>query len=329
MAIQPEATTATETVPVTTENFNRAETDMYFSVVALKEGGFGKLQHHREPMSIDNQTVIRGNRDTNYSSAIFDLDAGPVIITLPYAGERFMSLQIISEDQYTTMVIYKGSVTLKREEVGTRYVLAGVRTLLLRPDDPKDVEEVHRLQDAIKVEQPGGPGKFEVPNWDKESQKKIREALLTLGASLPDSKNMFGRKEQVDPVRFLIGAAMAWGGNPDKEATYLNVSPTKNDGKTIYKLNIKEVPVDGFWSISLYNAAGYFEKNDINAYSINNVTAKKDADGSVTIQFGGCDGKTANCLPIMKGWNYIVRLYRPRKEILNGTWKFPEAQPVS
>ncbi len=48
-----------------------------------------------------------------------------------------------------------------------------------------------------------------------------------------------------------------------------------------------------------------------------------------TIQFGGCDGKIPNCLPIMKGWNYTVRLYRPRAEILNGTWKFPEAKPVS
>jgi hypothetical protein len=28
----------------------------------------------------------------------------------------------------------------------------------------------------------------------------------------------------------------------------------------------------------------------------------------------------------MKDWNYMVRLYRPRKEILDGTWKFPEAQ---
>ena len=50
-------------------------------------------------------------------------------------------------------------------------------------------------------------------------------------------------------------------------------------------------------------------------------------DGSVTIQFGGCDGQTPNCLPTMNGWNYMVRLYRPRPEILNGTWKFPEAQP--
>jgi hypothetical protein len=31
----------------------------------------------------------------------------------------------------------------------------------------------------------------------------------------------------------------------------------------------------------------------------------------------------------MPGWNYTVRLYRPRAEILNGTWKFPEAQAAS
>jgi hypothetical protein len=31
----------------------------------------------------------------------------------------------------------------------------------------------------------------------------------------------------------------------------------------------------------------------------------------------------------MGGWNYMVRLYRPRSEILNGTWKFPEAQPIN
>jgi hypothetical protein len=28
----------------------------------------------------------------------------------------------------------------------------------------------------------------------------------------------------------------------------------------------------------------------------------------------------------MKGWNYTVRLYHPLPEILNGSWKFPEAK---
>ncbi|HEY9660253.1 MAG TPA: DUF1214 domain-containing protein, partial [Allocoleopsis sp.] len=220
-----------------------------------------------------------------------------------------------------------GSYTLKREAIGTRYVVAAIRTLV-NPADPKDTEQVHALQDAIQVEQ-ASPGRFEIPNWDQESQKKVRDALLVLATTLPDTKNMFGTKDQVDPVRFLIGSAMGWGANPPAEATYLNITPIQNDGKTVHKLTVKDVPIDGFWSISLYNAEGYFQQNEQGAYSVNNITAKPNADGSVTVQFGGCDGNVANCLPIMPGWNYMVRLYRPRAEILNGTWTFPEAQPVS
>ena len=153
------------------------------------------------------------------------------------------------------------------------------------------------------------------------------KTLLTLASTLPDTKRMFGPKDAVDPVRRLIGAASAWGGNPEKDALYLNGTPAKNDGKTVYKLRVKDVPVDGFWSISVYNDKGYFEPNPQKAYTLNNLTAKPDADGSISIQFGGCDTKLENCLPTPAGWNYLVRLYRPRPEILNGPWTFPEAEP--
>jgi hypothetical protein len=151
---------------------------------------------------------------------------------------------------------------------------------------------------------------------------------LVLASTLRETNHMFGARGQVDPVRRLIGAASAWGGNPENDATYLNVTPAKNDGATVYKLNVKDVPVDGFWSISVYNAEGYFQKNPFDAYTLNNITAKKSVDGSVAVQFGGCDGNIATCLPTVPGWNYLVRLYRPRAEILNGRWKFPEAQPA-
>jgi hypothetical protein len=315
-------------IPVNPENFVRAESDLYFGAV-VKNGGFGKFDHTRDPAPLDKQTVIRLNRDTLYSAAVFDLEAGPVTITLPDAGNRFMSMQVIDEDQYTHAVRYgAGSYTFTRQEIGTRYVVIAARTLV-DPSNPADLEKVHALQDAIKASQPGGPGKFEIPNWDPVSQKKVREALLVLASTLPDTNRMYGRKQDVDPVRFLIGAAMGWGANPPKEAMYLNVVPSKNDGTTIYKLNVESVPVEGFWSVSLYNAEGYYEPNPYNAYSLNNITAKKNPDGSISIQFGGCDGKVSNCLPIMKGWNYMVRLYRPRPEVLDGQWKFPEAEPAS
>jgi hypothetical protein len=319
---------ASDVIPVTADNFVRAETDLYLGNVVKDAGGVGKYVHHRDVTPIDKQPVIRINRDTLYSGAVFDLDAGPVTITLPDAGKRFMSMQVINEDQYTPEVVYRpGTYTFSKDTIGTRYVVTAVR-ILVDPDDPKDVDQVHALQDAIKVNQKSS-GEFAVPNWDLASQKKVREALLVLASTLPDTNRMFGTKENVDPARRLIGAASAWGGNPDKDATYLNVTPARNDGSTIYQLNVKNVPVDGFWSISLYNKEGYFQANPYNAYSLNSITSKKNQDGSVTVQFGGCDGKIPNCLPTMPGWNYMVRLYRPREEILNGTWKFPVAKPVT
>lgn len=318
---------ATAAEPVTVDNFNRAESDLYFGGVLKEAGALGTFHHSREPANIDHQTVIRLNRDTLYSSALFDLDAGPVTVTLPDAGERFMSMQVISEDHYVPEVNYgAGGYTLDKEKVGTRYVVVAIRTLV-DPADPEDVKEVHALQDAIKVEQ-ASAGTFEIPDWDQASQKKVRDALLVLATTIPDFKGAFGTKDDVDPIRHLLGTAAGWGGNPDKDATYLNITPANNDGTTVYRLNVKDVPVDGFWSVSLYDAEGYYEKNEYNAYSINNITAKKSDGGAIDIQFGGCDGKVPNCLPIMTGWNYTVRLYRPREEILNGTWQFPEPQPA-
>ncbi|WP_166307166.1 DUF1254 domain-containing protein [Bradyrhizobium sp. 2S1] len=314
-------------VPVTVDNFIRAETDLYLGNIA-RENGFGRFNHNREPASLDKQAVIRLNRDTLYSGAVFDLDAGPVSITLPDAGKRFMSMEVINQDHYVVEVDYgAGTRTLSKDKVGTRYVVVAIRTLV-DPTDAKDVDAVHKLQDAIKVSQKTA-GKFEVPNWDPASQKKVRDALLVLGSTIPDFKKAFGSKQQVDPIRHLIGTALGWGGNPDKDATYLNITPAKNDGTTVYKLKVKDVPVDGFWSVSVYNEQGYYEKNSDNAYTLNNLTARRSDDGAIAIQFGGCDGKIVNCLPITKGWNYTVRLYRPRAEILNGKWKFPEPQPAS
>lgn len=317
----------TQPMRVTIDNFKRAESDLYFAKFE-KDGGFGKFHHERELASIDHQTVIRLNRDTLYSFGVFDLDAGPVTVTMPDPGKRFMSMQVINEDHYALDVFYApGKHSFTKELVGTRYVCLAIRTFV-NPNDPTDVKEVHGLQDALKAEQQI-IGKLEVPHWDPVSQKKIREALLALAAANGgiDSTRMFGRKNEVDPVEHLIGTAAGWGGNPRTAALYAGMEPKHNDGKTAYTLTVKDVPVDGFWSVSVYNKEGFFVKNAKNAYTLNNITAKPAADGSYTIHFGG-DENAPNYLPIMPGWNYTVRMYRPRKEILDGQWKFPEAVPI-
>jgi hypothetical protein len=313
-------------IHVSPDNFIRAETDMYFGNIA-GTGGLGRFVHFRELSPLDNQLVVRQNRDTLYSPVLFDLEAGPVTVTLPDAGDRFMSMQVITEDHYVPEVIYTaGSQTFTGEDIGTRYVALPLR-ILVNPNDPADLDAVHALQDAVTVQQ-DSPGSFEIPDWDPVSQKQVRDALIALFATLPDSKGMFGPEGEVEPVRRLIGAAAAWGGNPEKDALYLTVNPPQNDGTTVHRLTVPDVPVDGFWSVTVYNKDGYFTENPQNAYSLNNIVAAKESDGSVEIQFGGCDGSRANCLPITPGWNYLVRLYRPRAEVLDGSWTFPQAQPV-
>ncbi|BDU21700.1 DUF1254 domain-containing protein [Dyella sp. GSA-30] len=319
-------TAASQTVPVTIENYNRAQTDVNFEGV-VKSGGFGTFRHGRELAPPAQGGIVRPNRDTLYSFAIIDLDAGPATITLPDAGHRFMGMQVVNQDQYTRATYYsRGTYTLTRAAIGTRYAIAVVR-FLVNFSDKDDVRQVHALQDAIKLSQKS-PGNFDVPLWDMASLKKVQAALLQLGSTISDTRHMFGADEhQVDPVKHLIGTAMLWGGYPEKDALYLPITPTRNDGNTIYKLTVKDVPVDGFWSLTVYNEDGYLQPNPYEAYALNSLTAVKNPDGAIPIQFGGCDGKIPNCLPIIKGWNYTVRLFRPQTKILDGRWKFPLAQP--
>jgi hypothetical protein len=322
------AQSPSEKLRVTIDNFRRAESDNYFAKFVKDAGGIGKFHHEREVAAIDHQTVIRLNRDTLYSFGVFDLEAAPVTVTLPDAGKRYMAIQVINEDHYATDVFYAPTIqTFTKDNVGTRYVAFAIRTFV-NPNDPADVKTAHALQDAIKTDQKSA-GKWEIPTWDQDSLKKIREALLNLAAANGgiDSARMFGRKDQVDPTNHLIGTAAGWGGNPKTAAMYQGFDVKQNDGKTAYKLTIQDVPVDGFWSISVYNKEGFFEKNAQNAYTVNNVTSKHNADGSVTIHFGG-DEKASNYIPITPGWNYLLRLYRPRAEILEGKWKPPMAAAV-
>ena len=166
-----------------------------------------------------------------------------------------------------------------------------------------------------------------MPNYDEESFEAVLQAALELSRALPDSSRTFGKKEEVDPIRHFLGTAFGWGGLPESEAFYLNVEPGLGVGE--YKIQVPaDVPVDAFWSVSIYNASGFFEPNNRNAYSVNSVSGTRNDDGSMTVHLGGCDDDRVNCLPIMEGWNYSVRLYRPRPEILDGSWAFPSVEPV-
>jgi hypothetical protein len=255
---------------------------------------------------------------------VFDLTA-PLTIVKPDSPDRFQSMMYVSQDHSVFPPIHDGvTMELTKEEVGSRYVFLIFRTFA-NPNDADDMKAAHALQDRIEVRQ-SSPGTFDIPAWDEESLLKIRGAINVLGADITSFKGYFGINGEIDPIKHLLGTAYGWGGNTEEGAVYVNAVPEENDGETAYVLDVpKDVPVDGFWSISVYNAAGFFEKNDLAAYTVNNVTAAPNADGSYTIHFGG-NPDSKNYLPVTDGWNYVTRLYQPRREVVDGTWTFPKAK---
>lgn len=309
---------------VTVDNFVRAETDMTFKRYA-SAGGFGKMFHLRQPTPLDKQDVIRMNQDTLYSVGIFDLTT-PVTIIKPET-DRWQSMMLINQDHSILPAIYEaGSYELTQKDIGTRYVAVLFRTLV-NANDANDIKQANAVQDQIVVQQ-ASAGSLDVPDWDEESLSTVRDAINVLGATLSDTSGMLGEKDKLNPIHHLIGTAMGWGGNPKKDAVYVNVYPEKNDGKTNYSLTVKDVPVDGFTSITVYNSKGFMQKNDLGINSLNNLTATPNEGGGATVHFGGCEDGRVNCIPITDGWNYIIRLYQPRQEILDGSWKFPDPEPV-
>ena len=316
---------AADAPEVTAFNYVRAESDLQMKLYIDRDDCFGKFVHSRKPYDVNNQPTIRGQRDTLYSQGVFDLRSSPLTITLPETGGRYQSLMVVSQDHSIWSFYGPRTGVLTEEKVGTRYVALFIRTFM-DPGSEADMKAAHQLQDKVVTSQ-ADKGVFEIPNWNKEDVERMRATINVVGATVTESSKFFGRKENLDPVYWMLGAALGWGGLPAEAATYAITFPEKNDGKTPYTLTLSDVPVHGFWSVTLYDDKGYIPVNKYNAYSFNNVTAKQDKDGSITIHFGG-DPEADNFLPIIPGWNYIVRMYQPGPEILDGSWAFPDAQAV-
>ena len=321
------AQSSTQPVDVTVETFVRAESD---NMIRANMRAFGidepgKFVHVREATTPENQPVIRMNQDTYYSGAVLDLSK-PVQITLPEADGRYMSMHVVNQDHYMFVESQPGTYTLTEDEVGTRFALVSIRTFA-DMTDPGDVARAHAAQDAIRITG-GGAGPFVAPDWNTDDLAVARKALNDIAALGFDTSHAFGREGEVRPIDHLVGAAAGWGGLPRTAAMYRLDSVDANDGETPHALTVRDVPVSAFWSVTVYDADGYLEANDLGVNSYNDVSAEPNHDGSFTIHFGSCDDGRINCIPISPGWNYAVRMYEPGPEILDGSWQFPRPEPV-
>lgn len=312
-----------ERVAVSAVNFVRAETDTYFDNLLRTTGALGMWHHNRRPTPVDEQTVIRMNRDTLYSTVVLDVSEGAAV-TLPDADGRYQTAMVVDQDHFVEKVFDRpGTHRVSPDEVGSAYVAVAFRTLV-NPSDPDDIAAVAALQDGLAVSA-ASARPFTHPAWDQTSLTATRTLLLELARAMDDTRGAFGSRTRTDPVKHLLGTAFGWGGLPDEQAHYIGVEPRLPVGS--YTLTVGDVPVRAFWSVSVYNRDGFFEKNDLGRYSVNSVTAAKNDDGTVTIHFGG-DPDRPNQIPIVEGWGYVVRLYQPAPEVLDGSWTFPGLDPV-
>lgn len=306
---------------VTLDTFVRAETARMLHDLQTGAGGPGRWHHLRTPTPIDAQTVVRMNRDTLYSFAVVDLDSG-VELVIPDPGGRYLSVMAVTEEHHINRVFHDPGVhRLDAAELGSRYVALAAR-VLADPDDAADLALAHVVQDGLALR--GGPGEpFPAP--DVADFSALRAAVAALAAYGLDSRRAFGARDHVDPVQHLVGTAVGWGGLPETEAVYDLAAMGLAPGH--YTIRVADVPVDGFWSLSVYDGSGFFAPNPEGRYSVNSVTAERDADGAVTINLGG-DPSLPNAIPLPEGWNATVRLYRPRPEVVDGTWRFPAPVPA-
>lgn len=314
--------TAGETV--TPENYIRAETDRNFlNVYALSGNKINTLYHFRQPTPLDNQTVVRMNKDTLYSGAIIDTEGGATI-TLPQADDgRYMSVLVVDNDHYAPMVIYEaGTHALPTD---TKYLMVAVRTQLFDPTDPAEVALVNKLQDQVVINatsaDPLPPMK-----WDAGSLKELTAQYEVESKQYPSWKGMMGPRGSVDEKTRHVAVAAAYGLLPERDATYLNYSGD-HDVATCHKATYQVPENNAFWSITVYGKDGYMKS----ANSIINATnAKLDGDGTFTVFYGSAAscGDVANRLDVSEGWNFLMRVYRPAQSVLDGSYVMPTAKPI-
>jgi len=310
-------------VEVNVDNFVVAETARQFDGLLKMSGGINKLISIREPTPLDKQPVIRMNRDTLYTFAVVDISKGAKL-TLPENDGRYNSAAIVNEKEYVNKVFYEpGVYDLTRAEFDTDYVAVIFRTLV-DSSDPADIRKANELQNEFRLEA-ASANTYTHPDYDEKSLDELRDLLLKMSKFMPDFAGAFGTQETTKDLPHLLGAAFGWGGLPSKDAFYKSVEPDLPVGR--YQIDVpKDVPIKAFWSVSVYNKEGYFQKNALGVYNINSQSGKANPDGSMTVNLGGCDDASRiNCIPLTDGWNYVVRMYRPDPSVIDGKWTFPAA----
>jgi hypothetical protein len=311
--------------PVTPENYIRAEVDFSFANFQKNAGGkVNEFFYITRPTPLDQQTVVRMNRDTLYAAAVVDTEGGATVTIPEFPDDRYFSVYVVDNDHYAPKVFYEPGTHKIPDD--TKYVALIQRIQLMDPADEKDVALVNELQESIKINA-ASADPFPDPKWDKDAMLALRteyeKEFQKFDQYEPD---WMGPRGQVNEKTRHLAVAGAWGLFPEKDAVYINYTGPA-DPKQCYTATYKVPENDAFWSITVYGKDG-FMKSDQNIVNDRNV--KLNDDGTFTAFFGSLDacGDKPNRVDITEGWNFLMRVYRPGKSVLERTYKLPAVKIV-
>lgn len=374
--------------------------------------GLNRFGHTRQLAGPQSRAVTAPNNDTLYSSAWLDLTEGPVTLTVPPTGERYIS--VAGMNFYTDNDFVLGTRT--SGGAGGRYTIVGpgqtgsgpgvvrlatphgwllARTLV---DGPQDLAAVHAVQNSLVLSGPAGAPPPASAARDAPATEYFASVAQLLRSDPPSATDvaLFARiaplgltaEGRFDPKRFgpaemaeieagvvearrslatlrpggstqgwtyprgtlgfynqdyTFRAAVALAGLaalPPAEAMYMQ--PVGDQGRMMtgpgpYRLRFdadRMPPVDGFWSLTLYEATPqgqfFLVENAIQRYSIGDRTAgiRKNPDGSLDIWIARSDpGKerASNWLPapLSGPFSLSFRAYLPQEVLRDGRYRLP------
>ena len=293
--------------------------------------------------------VVRMNNDTYYKLAFLDLSKGPVILSSKKPSKaRFNSFQLMDNRNvnFRNIIHPDGVYTLYHDqtpekiqgeaiESPSRGVAVIVRVEVKDKNNAKDVADAKAVFNGIGL---NGPKLTKAPRLDLLSsfdKKVAKEALRRIDetfTSTPISELVAGPKDVPTKVSYLklaAGTKGAWGGPVTSHSAYETIFADKDGKKMLgkngtYTITTDAPQVDAFWSLTVYDTGrgGYFHPNKENKYHINNTSAVKNKDGTVTFLFKQkCEPGDVNCIEVPAGlFDIAARYYLPSDDIQSGKW---------
>ena len=294
----------------------------------MGRSGVNQFFHFTNLSTADDRWVVSPNNDTIYSIAIVNARQG-FTLDVPDVGDRFLSIQIITEDHMTPFYLYgDGQYTFTSEDFETDFVAVGIRTGTdATANDVRVVTEELQPQYAIS----GAAPEDDLPSFDAEVLERVRAALLAEYSKLPSSFGAMQKRvaDVEDWEYFTYVTAGAWGLSADENAMYAIGGPENAVGGSCYTATFPEVPVDEFFSITVYGPQKYLMSDTDNIVSSNQGVVSND-DGSFDVAFGGedCRGLAPNfAFTPEDGWNLLLRAYRPDVEEFRA-YRVPDIVPA-